>query len=78
MAHRLLERPCRQHDADEHPEAAVLEDFGVAHAQWASAFAQAGFGLGKVTGDLLGPLSFAVAMGTARVVFGARGRPSRC
>ncbi len=43
-----------------------------AMSQWASAFAQAGLGLDKVTGDLLGPLSFAVAMGTARVVFGAR------
>ncbi len=43
-----------------------------AMSQWASAFAQAGLGLDKTTGDLLGPLSFAVAMGVARVVFGHR------
>lgn len=43
-----------------------------AMSQWASAYAQAGLGLDKVTGDLLGPLSFAVAMGLARVVFGHR------
>lgn len=43
-----------------------------AMSQWASAYAQAGLGLDKVTGDLLGPLSFAVAMGIARVVFGHR------
>ncbi len=43
-----------------------------AMSQWASAYAQAGLGLDKVTGDLLGPLSFALAMGTARVVFGHR------
>lgn len=43
-----------------------------AMSQWASAFAQAGLGLDKTAGDLLGPLSFAVAMGVARVVFGHR------
>lgn len=43
-----------------------------AMSQWASAYAQAGLGLDKVTGDLFGPLSFAVAMGLARVVFGHR------
>lgn len=43
-----------------------------AMSQWASAFAQAGLGLDKTAGDLLGPLSFAVAMGVARIVFGHR------
>ena len=47
-----------------------------AMSQWASAYAQAGLGLDKVTGDLLGPLSFALAMGqftwgAVQPVFGA-------
>ena len=43
-----------------------------AMSQWASAFAQEGLGLSKTSGDLLGPLSFAVAMGLSRVFFGHR------
>lgn len=43
-----------------------------AMSQWASAYAQAGLGLSKAVGDLLGPMLFAVAMGTARVAFGSR------
>ncbi len=44
-------------------------------SQWASAFAEAGLGVSKTVGDLLGPCMFAVFMGTARVlysVFGSR------
>jgi len=40
-----------------------------AMAQWASAFAESGLGVSKMTGDLLGPLMFAVLMGTARVIY---------
>lgn len=43
-----------------------------AMGQWASAFAQSGLGLDKAVGDLLGPALFALAMGIARVGFGAR------
>ena len=43
-----------------------------AMSQWASAFAQAGLGLDKTAGDLLGPMSFAIAMCVARIVFGHR------
>lgn len=43
-------------------------------SQWASLFAEAGLGVSKTMGDLLGPLLFAVLMGSARVVFGRHGR----
>ncbi|GAA3854545.1 MFS transporter [Tessaracoccus defluvii] len=43
-----------------------------AMSQWASAYAQAGLGLEKTMGDLLGPLMFAVCMGLSRVIFGSR------
>ena len=39
-------------------------------SQWASVFAEKGLGISKTLGDLLGPLSFAVLMGTARVFYG--------
>ena len=42
----------------------------VALSQWASLFAEKGLGISKSLGDLLGPCSFAVAMGLSRVVFG--------
>lgn len=42
-------------------------------AQWASAFAEKGLGLGKALGDLAGPMLFAAAMGTARTVYGKLG-----
>ena len=45
-----------------------------AMAQWASAFAEKGLGVSKMTGDLLGPCLFAVLMGTARVIY-ARNAP---
>lgn len=41
-------------------------------SQWASAYAQAGLGLDKTTGDLMGPMAFSITMGLARVIFGAR------
>ena len=42
-------------------------------AQWASYFAEEGLGVSKALGDLLGPASFAVAMGATRLVFGVIG-----
>ena len=42
-------------------------------AQWASAFAEQSLGVGKVLGDLLGPMTFALAMGAARLIFGLFG-----
>lgn len=39
-------------------------------SQWASVFAETGLGISKTLGDLLGPLSFAMLMGTARVLYG--------
>ena len=38
-------------------------------AQWASAFAENALGIPKAVGDLAGPLSFAVMMGTVRALF---------
>ena len=38
-------------------------------SQWASAFAEAGLGVSKTVGDLLGPCMFAAMMGVARVLF---------
>ena len=40
-------------------------------SQWASAFAEAGLGVEKWIGDLLGPCLFAVCMGTTRVFYAA-------
>lgn len=42
-------------------------------AEWASAFAEKGLGIPKTLGDLAGPLSFAVCMGIARVIYGKYG-----
>ena len=41
----------------------------IAISQWASAFAEAGLGVEKWIGDLIGPCLFAVAMGSARVFY---------
>ena len=41
----------------------------LAMSQWASAFAEAGLGISKSLGDLLGPCAFAVLMGSSRVIF---------
>lgn len=42
-------------------------------SQWASTFAEAGLHVSKTVGDLLGPMLFAVLMGTSRAVFGIFG-----
>jgi fucose permease len=42
-------------------------------AEWASAFAEQGLGISKTVGDLAGPLTFAVCMGIARVIYGKYG-----
>nr|MBQ8245397.1 MFS transporter [Oscillospiraceae bacterium] len=39
-------------------------------SQWASAFAEQGLGISKTAGDLAGPLTFAVCMGLARLIYG--------
>ncbi|MDR1058020.1 MAG: MFS transporter [Treponema sp.] len=44
-----------------------------AMSQWASLFAEAGLGVSKTLGDLLGPCGFAVLMGLARIFFGLKG-----
>ena len=41
-----------------------------AMSQWASHFAQTGLRVSKTLGDMLGPFSFAVLMGSARVFYG--------
>lgn len=41
-----------------------------AMSQWASNFAQSGLKVSKTLGDLLGPFSFAILMGSARVFYG--------
>ena len=51
--------------------AAGASELGI--AQWASFFAEKGLGISKALGDLLGPCSFAVAMGTTRLIFGIYG-----
>lgn len=40
-----------------------------AMSQWASSFAEAGLGVSKTVGDILGPCLFAVLMGIARVFY---------
>jgi fucose permease len=42
----------------------------LAMAQWSSLFAEAGLGISKTQGDLLGPCAFAVLMGLSRMFFG--------
>ena len=42
-------------------------------AEWASAFAEQGLGISKTLGDLAGPMSFAVCMGIARLIYGKYG-----
>lgn len=44
-----------------------------AMSQWASFFAEAGLGVSKTLGDLLGPCAFAILMGAARTIFGLQG-----
>ena len=42
-------------------------------SQWASTFAEKGLGISKTMGDLAGPMSFAVLMGTSRLLYGKYG-----
>lgn len=42
-------------------------------SQWASTFAEQGLGVDKTLGDLLGPMFFAILMGTSRAVYGKYG-----
>ena len=42
-------------------------------SQWASLFAEKGLGVTKTIGDLAGPMSFAVLMGTSRLLYGKYG-----
>lgn len=42
-------------------------------SQWASAFAEQGLGISKTAGDLAGPMTFAVLMGSARAIYGEYG-----
>ncbi len=42
-------------------------------SQWASAFAEKGLGISKAAGDLAGPMTFAICMGTARAIYGKFG-----
>lgn len=42
-------------------------------SQWASALAEKSFGISKTVGDLVGPMAFAILMGTARTYYGKFG-----
>lgn len=42
-------------------------------SQWASAFAEQGLGISKTAGDLAGPMTFAILMGSARALYGKYG-----
>lgn len=42
-------------------------------SQWASLFAEKGLGVTKTIGDLAGPMSFAMLMGTSRLLYGKYG-----
>ncbi len=42
-------------------------------SQWASTFAEQGLKVSKTLGDLLGPMAFALLMGTARLLYGKYG-----
>ena len=42
-------------------------------SQWVSTFAKEGLGISKTVGDLAGPLSFALLMGTSRALYGKFG-----
>lgn len=46
-------------------------------SQWASAFAEMGLGVSKTLGDLMGPMFFAVMMGSARAIYGKFGERIR-
>jgi len=42
-------------------------------SQWASTFAEMGLGVNKTLGDLMGPMFFAILMGTSRTIYGKFG-----
>ena len=42
-------------------------------SQWASTFAEKGLGVSKAIGDLAGPMTFAILMGSARAFYGKFG-----
>ncbi len=42
-------------------------------SQWASTFAEKGLNIGKTAGDLAGPMTFAILMGTSRAFYGKYG-----
>lgn len=42
-------------------------------SQWASTFAEKGLGISKATGDLAGPMAFAILMGISRAFYGKYG-----
>lgn len=42
-------------------------------SQWASTLAEQGLGISKTVGDLAGPMTFAILMGTARLIYGRCG-----
>ena len=42
-------------------------------SQWASTFAERGLGVGKTIGDLAGPMTFAILMGSTRAFYGKFG-----
>lgn len=42
-------------------------------SQWASTFAEKGMGVSKTIGDLAGPMTFAMLMGTSRLIYGKYG-----
>lgn len=42
-------------------------------SQWASTFAEKGLGVSKAIGDLAGPMTFAILMGTSRALYGKYG-----
>lgn len=42
-------------------------------SQWASTFAEKGLGVSKTIGDLAGPMTFAILMGSARAFYGKFG-----
>ncbi len=43
-------------------------------SQWASVLAEKGLGVSKTIGDLAGPMSFAIFMGTSRAIYGKFGQ----
>lgn len=43
-------------------------------SQWASTFAEKGLGVDKTIGDLAGPMTFAILMGSARAFYGKYGK----